>query len=82
MRRFTLYRRKPPETHLAGGYANTGDQPQLEGIEFSDGTVAIRWVTELRSTSIWADFATFDKVHGHPEYDSELVWLDTDLKGK
>jgi hypothetical protein len=78
VRRFILYRRKPPETHLSGGYANAGDQVQLEGIEFSDGTVAIRWLTELRSTSIWSDFGTFDRVHGHPEYESELKWLDAE----
>ena len=48
----------------------------LQGVVFADGTVAIRWLTPLRSTSVWPDFDTFDKVHGHPEYESELRWLD------
>jgi hypothetical protein len=81
LRRFRLYRRKPPETHTAGGYANAPDEAQLEGVVFSDGTVAVRWLTPLRSTSVWPDFETFDKVHGHPEYDSELRWLDDEMQG-
>ena len=76
MRRFILYRHNPPATHTEGHYANPPEEPQLEGCEFGDGTVAVRWCTPLRSTSLWADFDTFDKVHGHPEYSSELVWLD------
>jgi len=76
LRRFQLYRRNPPEAHTLGGYANPPESVQLEGIQFSDGTVAIRWLTPLRSTSVWANFDTFDRVHGHPEYDSELRWLD------
>jgi hypothetical protein len=75
MRTFRLYRRNPPAQHLAGGYANTPEEPQLEGVEFADGTVVVRWLTHLQSHSIWPDFETFDKVHGHPEYDSELAWL-------
>ena len=74
MRTFVLYRRNPPAGHLQGGYANKPDEIQLEGVQFSDGTVAIRWMTELRSVSVWENFETFDRVHGHPEYDSELVW--------
>ena len=75
-KRFVLYRKTPPVMHMAGGYANPGDQVQLEGVQFSDGTVVVRWLTPLRSVSVWVDFETFDKVHGHPEYESELVWHD------
>lgn len=74
MKTFTLYRRKPPFGHIAGGYANAPDIPQLEGVVFSDGTTVVRWLTDLRSHSIWPDFETFEKVHGHPEYDSKFVW--------
>ena len=64
-------------THNAS-QANAGDEPQFEGVVFRDGTCAIRWLTALRSTSVWADFATMLGVHGHPEarYGSELVWHD------
>lgn len=76
MRRFRLYREAPPDTYLSGGYANAPDLAQLEGVEFSDGTVAVRWLTLHHSTSLWESFATFETVHGHPEYQTRLVWLD------
>lgn len=76
MRRFILYRHRVPDKYVAEGYGNQGDEIQLEGVEFTDGTVCVRWRTELKSHSIWTDFETFNRVHGHPEYDSELVWLD------
>jgi hypothetical protein len=72
---FRLYRKQPPAAYREGGYANAPDEPQLEGVIFSDGTCAVRWLTDLRSMSYWPDFATFEKVHGHPEYESEIVWL-------
>ncbi len=75
-RRFRLYRQKPPEEYRSGGYANAPDEVQLEGAVFSDGTVAVRWLTPLRSHSLWPDFATFEAVHGHPEYESRTEWLD------
>ena len=42
--------------------------------------VALRWCTAAKSTSVWADFATMMKVHGHTDPNSqhgtEIVWLD------
>jgi hypothetical protein len=52
------------------------DEPQYEGVIFSDGTVAVRWLTENPSHSIWPDFRTFYQIHGHPEYGTEIKWLD------
>jgi len=78
MRRFVLYRRNPPKTYRQGGYANPPAKPQLEGVVFTDGTTVIRWLTRHKSTSVWRTFAVFEAVHGHPEYDSELVWFDPD----
>ena len=80
MRRFRLYREAPPDTYISGGYANPPDVPQLEGVVFSDGTVAVRWLTLHHSTSLWDSFETFDIVHGHPEYKTRLVWLDVEAK--
>jgi hypothetical protein len=71
---FVLYRKSPPEGHLKGGYANAPKEIQLEGALFTDGTVVVRWMTLYRSTSTWANWDTFYQVHGHPEYDSEIVW--------
>ena len=37
-----------------------------EGTEFSDGTVALRWVVgEHRSTVVWPNIAAVEAVHGH-----------------
>ena len=74
MKTFTMYRRKVPwETHNAF-QANPVDEPQFEGVVFTDGTCAIRWLTEKGSTAVWASFEDMMVIHGHPEYGSELVW--------
>lgn len=76
MRRFRVYRPEPPAAYLAAGAANPPDQPQFEGVEFSDGTVCVRWLTEYRSHSIWANFVDLHNIHGHPEYGTRIEWLD------
>lgn len=76
MRRFIGYRRIPPEEYLKQGRANPPDEPQYEGVVFSDGTVCIRWVTEHKSHSVWVSWVDFYQVHGHPEYGTVLKWLD------
>jgi hypothetical protein len=77
MRRFRCYRPDPPEGYREQGVANAPDEVQFEGVEFSDGTVCIRWLTELRSHSVWASWADAEKVHGHPEYGTVIEWLDS-----
>lgn len=81
MRRFTVYRRGDLSATHNENQANHAADAQFEGVVFSDGTVAIRWLTLLRSTAVWEDFATMAGVHGHPEerYGSELVWHDSDI---
>jgi hypothetical protein len=76
MRRFTAYRANPPEGYVAGGYANAADEPQFEGVVSSDGRVAVFWLTEHKSVSVWPDFETMLAVHGHPEYGSRIEWAD------
>lgn len=74
MRTFTMYRRNvPDETHDAN-QKNAPDEPQFEGVVFSDGTVAIRWLTAKRSTAVWSSMDDMLAIHGHPEYGSEIVW--------
>lgn len=47
-----------------------------EGIRFSDGRVAIRWVTgEHRSTVTWDDLTAVYAIHGHNGATS-IEWLD------
>ena len=41
---------------------------------FDDGTVAVRWMTAKRSTSVWASMEDMLAIHGHPEYGSVLRW--------
>jgi len=77
IQRFLAYRYNMDnrETHSAM-QKNDETEPQYEGVIFSDGTVALRWLTPLRSTSIWPDIATALGVHGHPEYDTNIIWFD------
>lgn len=78
MKRFIVYRPKPPENYVKDGYANPTDQVQFEGVQFTDGTVAIRWRTSVCSTSLWDSLESLMKIHGHPEYETIFKWLDTE----
>lgn len=76
MKRFVMYRKADISKTHDTNQANPPNEPQFEGIVFTDGTVAIRWCTAKRSTSVWNSLDDALAIHGHPEYDSELVWLD------
>jgi hypothetical protein len=76
MWRFVGYRPHPPEGYREAGVAAPPDEPQYEGVVYTDGTVALRWRTEYRSTSVWESFEAFYRVHGHPEYGTYLEWPD------
>lgn len=77
MRRFIVWRPDPPADYKRDGLTNAGKMPDIEGVVFSDGTVAIRWMVQDRqSTAIWAKFETFEAVHGHPEYGTRIEWID------
>ena len=59
MRTFTLRR----DTDVSGV---SGTGTVAEGVEFSDGTVALRWtVGEHRSTVVWPNIDAVIAVHGH-----------------
>lgn len=76
MRCFRVYRQAPPERYRTDGYANAPDEPQFEGVVFTDGTVCVRWLTQYRSHSLWASWDDLMRVHGHGEYGSAVEWLD------
>lgn len=82
MKRFTMYRRNVPDATHDANQKNAPDQPQFEGILFTDGTVVIRWRTAKGSTAVWASMEDMLAIHGHPEYGSELVWHDNDFEGQ
>ena len=77
IQRFTAYRRNisARDTHNAL-QKNADDEPQFEGVIWSDGTVTLRWLTACRSTSVWASIADCLSIHGHPEYGTDIVWHD------
>jgi len=81
MRRFTVYRRGDLSATHNDQQAAPPDAPQYEGVVFSDGRVALRWLTPLRSTSCWDSLDDALGVHGHPEprYGTEFVWHDAAL---
>jgi hypothetical protein len=86
MRRFTVYRRGDLSATHNADQVNAPDQPQYAGVVFSDGTTVVRWLTAARSTSVWTDFATMWRVHGHDDPNSkhhtEIVWHDEESKEK
>lgn len=43
---------------------------------FSDGRVAVRWLTVKRSVSVWDCYEDMDAIHGYPEYGTKVVWHD------
>lgn len=76
MRRFTMFRRDHSKMVHDENQKNAPDAPQFEGVVFSDGRVAVRWLTAKRSTAAWDSMEDMLAIHGHPEYGSEIVWHD------
>lgn len=44
-----------------------------EGVQFSDGAVAVRWKGEHASVGVWASIRDVDAIHGHGGA-TEIVW--------
>lgn len=68
MKRFNLER-----TEDASGVSGTGNVAQ--GVEFDDGTVAMRWLTATASTALYASMEDVVTIHGH-EGRTVPVFLD------
>lgn len=69
MRRFELHRDVD-----ATGVSGTGIV--AEGVWFSDGTVAMRWLSDTASTVFYSTIQAVEKIHGHGGL-TRIVWLDT-----
>lgn len=68
-RRFRLIRQADPS-----GVSGTG--PVVEGVEWSDGTVALHWCGSVPATSVWHDgIAAVIAVHGH-DGATVVDWID------
>jgi len=67
-RRFVLDRAEDPS-----GVSGLGIV--AEGVEFSDGTAALRWLGEHPSTTVWGSVADIEAVHGHGG-STRTRWVD------
>ena len=68
MRRFRLRR-----TVDVSGVSGTGIV--AEGVEFTDGSVAMRWPGESPSTAVWPSIEAVIAIHGHGGT-TTVEWLD------
>lgn len=68
MRRFVLVRHQD-----VSGVSGTGIV--AEGVRFSDGVVALRWLRAPHATNIYPSVGQLLAVHGHNGL-TELRWLD------
>lgn len=68
MRRFKVYRSED-----VSGVSGTG--VVAEGVEFSNGKVAVSWLGELTSIEIHDSIDNFVTIHGHGGR-TNVVWTD------
>jgi hypothetical protein len=68
MRRFYL-QRDIDETGISG----TGRI--AEGVQFSSGEVALKWMTEVWSCVFYLNIDAVEKIHGH-NGKTKVVWVD------
>ncbi|GAA1711892.1 hypothetical protein GCM10009745_70010 [Kribbella yunnanensis] len=67
-RRFRLIRH-----HDVSGVSGTG--PVAEGVQFTDGAVALRWYGDYPTTTVWDGIESVVAIHGHGGA-TEVEWLD------
>jgi hypothetical protein len=79
---FQGIRKQAPAEYQAKGITNGPNAPDYEGVQFSDGTVVMRWLTLKHSTSIFPDMEMFQAIHGHPEYGTEIVYTTVTFADK
>jgi len=68
VRRFYLDRHKDISGVSGEGFV-------AEGIQFTDGTVVLRWLGRTPSLVVWASLADAMEVHGH-DGATTVYWLD------
>jgi hypothetical protein len=68
MRRFRLFRDVDVSGVSGTGYV-------AEGVQFTDGSVAIRWYGQWPSTSVWDSAEAMTAVHGHAGT-TRIKWED------
>lgn len=68
MRRFHLQRDAD-----VTGVSGTGKV--AEGVRFTDGSAALKWLTEINSLVIYPSIDNVEKIHGHGGQ-TKLIWDD------
>jgi hypothetical protein len=68
MRGFIFWREKD----VSG---TSGEGVVAEGIQFSDGKVALRWRTSVASTAFYDSLEDVEEIHGH-QGNTQILWLD------
>jgi hypothetical protein len=69
-RRFRLIRH-----HDVSGVSGTG--AVAEGVQFTDGAVALRWYGDYPTTTVWDGIDSVVAIHGHGGA-TEVEWIDPD----
>jgi hypothetical protein len=46
-----------------------------DGVQWSDGTVTVRWRARPSATCVWSNMGELEEVHGHNGA-TQVVWLD------
>lgn len=70
MRRFVLIR----DQDVSG---TSGVGQVAEGVEFSNGQVAIHWISQLESVAVYGNVKVLDQLHGHGGK-TKIKWLDSE----
>ncbi len=68
MRRFEFHR-------AVDSTGTSGTGVVAEGIEFSNGQIAIHWISQLESVNVYANAKVADALHSHGG-NTKIVWLD------
>jgi hypothetical protein len=77
MRRFSGAHARRPHEDIEAGTINTELVFDFEGVEFSDGTMIIKW--HKPSQSAWESFPNFEsfqKEHSHSQSSIVIYWVD------
>jgi len=46
-----------------------------EGVMFHDGTAALRWKSQYKSTAVYGNMTDLEAIHGHGGQ-TRIVWID------
>ena len=68
MRRFCLQR----DVDVSGV---SGSGVVAEGVEFSNGSVALSWLSTYSSTVFYDNIKTLEHIHGHSG-STRIIWID------